>query len=576
MLVPDRWRAWESGPRQRINAYWLEHVRSDPMLQRAVLTVELRIAGQLILLAREPVRTVRGTTGEVMEYLPGLEAEPEVWQGIELMNQSPAARSVEVSFPAFLLDANEILASGRALTGTAEVALQVPGGDYDLRWVLIRGPITGDLAFGARTETMTLGISDPRMLETRAIPDRVVDPGTWPEAQPEAVGMRIPRIYNGAVGVPAIRVRDDHGGTGLLYAVSDRDHFVASEVWLNGEPKLSGDITHGWAQATVNDAQGRPALCVDFSGSLGPWTERDSVNVTLTPAAGHHRQGVLSVAQELLGEFLVYGRAALNAEMWSHAETRIAATAPRVLINASGQNAPNVVEYVEGGLLQSYPMIHLAYVGAGLGAAVVERRTGPGGRGVVGHLTGGQYPLLDRSSAYTRIGATYTDFEVRYDYDPMSQSYRGIVRRDPTNDRRCMDAERAVGGRVAWPAIESPHIASDTEAAYVIDWLVAHLARQAFRVEWDCAPWAAMRYRPGDTVRYTDPENPAFTEVEATVLGTRFGRGQWGIVLAVWQPDRHRPAVTHPDPPSPAPDAGYGDIETGGIASQSLVETGGV
>lgn len=575
----DRWRTWDAGARQRVSAFWRDHVRSDPELRRAVLTVELQVAGRVILLAREPLRVVRGSTGEIVDYVPGLEEEPEITQGISPGNQAAAARSVQVSFPAFLLNANAAIRAGHSLAGVGEIALQVPGGDYDLRWVLLRGPITSGLSFGDRSEVATAVISDPRDLEGMTIPPMVVDEDAWPLAQDDYTGQRIPRVYNGATAVPAPRVLHDANDAGIAFAVADTpDALAVSEVWRNGDPVDALDATHGWSETTMPDGHGRPVLAVQATDPE-EWDDRDALNVSLTRRAGTPPRSVLWIARELMSEFGLFGRFGLNLDLWAYAETRIGPTAPHVMINASGADAPGVLEYVEDGLLASYPMIHLAYAGAGLGAAVIERRVGPGGQGVVGSLVGGEYPLLGRASLYTAERDIYTDFEVRYGYDPMSGAYRGVVRRTPANSRRCALAEQAVQGRRTYPVIESRHIVSRAEAEYVIEWLVAHNAVPRYRVEWDCSPWVAMRYRPGDLVWYTDPENDAFVQCPANVISTTFRRGAGSVVLLVWPRERARTRFTDPAPPVP-PDPGllpgYGDLETAGMATGGPVETGGM
>lgn len=535
----DRWRAWDNGARQRASAYWRRHAESDPMLERAFVVVELLLGGRTVFLARDTITATRGSTGERVNYSPGLAAEPAVSSSVALGNQAAGARSVSVEIPAWILKPSDVIANGQILAGVGEVSLVLDGGDYDLRWVLLRGSVSGGVAFGRDGELVSVTISDLRGLQERKIPDRVIDTSSWPLAQEAAIGERLPRVYNGATALPALRVLDDYGVTGLYFGLCDTpDDFDVDTVYVNGEAKSSGDVTYGWSEATVQDGIGRRTLVTNHSSSGGPWVDRDAVNVTLVRASGVAPKGVLDIARELLSEYTSLGPLGLNLDLFSYAGTRIEPTAPEVVINASGADTPGVLSFVEGGLLKSYPMVHLAYSGAGIGAVVIDRRTGPGGKGITGCFVGGQFPLYERTSLYSETpkDELFTDFEVRFGYNPMDRSYSGVVTRTPDNSIACRLAADAIGGRRPFETLESPYITSATEAAYVADWLVAHRALPAYAVQWSCAPWVHLRHRVGENIEYTDPDFPVFNGCTATILSLGFKRGDHTISLLVWHP----------------------------------------
>lgn len=537
--ILDRWRAWDSGARQRAGTYWRSIVASDPELKRARVTVELQIGGRLLLLAVEPLATSRkSTTGERMSYIPALISEPSVARGVTMGNQAAASVSTSIEFPASLLDPSELIGAGAMMAGVGEIALQVDGGDYDLRWVLFRGSITGGVSFGGPGETISVSLTDMRDIQERLIPEWLVDEDSWPDAQDAAVGARIPRVYNGGTAIPALRVLDDHGGTGLRFASSDRpDGLTIAALYVNGVAVASGDPTYGWALIAPPDGKGRRTLVTDHSSSAGPWAENDAVHHTLA-LKNTATKGVLQIARELLGEYTALGPLGLDLDLFTYAESRIEPTAPHVVINASGADTPGVLSFIEGGLLASFPMVHLLYSGAGLGATVIDRRVGPGGRGMVGAMTGGRMPLFERASDYTEVPKSemFTDFELRYDYNPLDRSYAGVITRDPGSSAGCKLAAEALGGRKHYGMIESPYIVSETEARYVIDWLVAHRSVPHYTVEWVCSASLPLRYRVGQNIRYTDPDFPVFTDAVATITSLGFERGSHTVGLIVWHP----------------------------------------
>ena len=532
------WRAWDMGARQRASQFWRDYISRDPELSRAFVTVEIRFGSRVVRLARQTLTTVSTSTGERQNYLPGLNSEPEVRQSISLGNQSASARSVRIEIPGFIVKPNDLLADGYILAGVGEVALQVDGGDYDLRFVLLRGSVSGGVSFGEEGETVQVSITDLRDLQGVKLPEWIIDSTSWPNAQEAAVGMRIPRVYNGCVAMPVPRVLDDHGGTGLYFAMNDTpDDFDVSAVYVNGEAKASGDASYPWTETTVADGYGRRTHVLDCSG----WSaaaDNDAVNVTLTRSSGTDPRGVIEIARELLANYSGLGLLGLNLDLFSFAETRVDPTEPEVVINASGSDAAGALDFVEGGLLDNYPMLSLLYSGAGLGLTLIERRLSNRQDSTTGNLVGGRWPLYERVSSYTESpkSSLFTDYEVRYSINPMERGYGKVLTRDPTTSPACALAERSIGGRRPYGAIESPYITSDAEAAYVIDWLVAHRSIPYYSVEWSCSPSMMFRFRLGENVRYTDPDFSSFTSCIATIVGFSFRRGECSVEFCVWHP----------------------------------------
>lgn len=534
-----RWKLMDAGARQRVSAFWQALADRDPMLNSAVLTVEMVIAGQVYSFARVPVATTSSSTGFKSSYVPALTKEPGAAEGVSLGNNAAQARSASFSVQAQAIDVDAALLRGGVLAGTAEISLQVDGGDYDLRLVLMRGVVSGGVTFGDGGEVISFTVSDPRSIQESKVPDQLIDTVSWPMAQEEVIGERVTRVYNGCTAIPCPRVLDDFGGTGLYFAVCDTpDEYSIDKLYVNGEQYLTTDSPYQWSVATVEDSLGRRVLVTSHGGSTGPWEDGDAVNVTMTRKASTKLLGVLDIVEDLLGSYTGLGRMGLNLDLFAFAQTRIAPTSPEVVINASGENTPGVMSFVERGLLGSYPMVHMLYSGAGIGVTVIDRRRGRGGSGYTGSYTGRRFPLFDRLSGYqeSALGSLFTDYEVRYAYNPMARAHTGIVSRGPEDSPICRLAERWAGGRQPGPFVESPFIKSEADALYVLDWYVAHYSVPHYRVTWSCAPAMWMTSKIGQNITYTDPERPAFTECDATIVGRSYSRGECTLTLMVWHP----------------------------------------
>ncbi len=243
--------------------------------------------------------------------------------------------------------------------------------------------------------------------------------------------------------------------------------------------------------------------------------------------------------QYLLEGYTALGRIGLNPDLFSEADADMPGHPPQVLVNASGSDAVDVLDFVGNTLLGSFPMVCMTYQGRGLGPAVVDRRPRPDGGGIVGQLVGGAWPLMERLVllAETPKGDLYNDFELRYRYSALDNSYAGIVQRNASNSVACRLSESMVGGKRTLSTIDSPYIMTDEQANYVIDWHVAHLALPYYYVEWSCAASVIVRYRLGQNVNYSDPRFAVFAAgTTATICRLVYSRGQPVIGMWVWHP----------------------------------------
>lgn len=536
--ILDRWRRWDAGSRQKVNAHWTAIAKADPNFRSVYMTFELVFGGSTVVrVAMVPMTTTSSIDGSVYRYQQGLVEEPELDHAVELLSSAAAARSISMLLPADIVDTSEILLRGGMLAGIGEVSLQRDGDDYELRWVLMRGDMTAGISIGASGEQVQLQLSDPRETQSLKVPAYAVDLERWPSAAEDAVGIRYPLVINGYPAVPCPRVLNDFGGSGLQFlACAPGRDLEITEAYVNGEIAAGGFA--GWVESEGQDARGVKVKLVDFSASPGPWEESDVVYAELSRKSGTSALSVVQIIQKLLEGYTGLGRLGLNVDLFSAADRAMPGTPPQIMVNASGQDVVNVLDFVENTLLGSFPMVYMTYQGRGLGPVVIDRRIGPDMAGVSAVLTGGVAPLIERTLlvAETEKGSIYNEFEVRYGYNPMTNSYSGIVRRDGTTSVACLLSQRMVGGVRPMDPMDSPFVQSEHQAHYIIDWLVSHLAVPSYYVEWACLPSALVRLKLGQNVRYTDPQIRAFTNAQATVVRVTYARGRATLGLRIWHP----------------------------------------
>lgn len=519
------------GARGAVHAWWAALGRTDPNLSGVRVCVDVFLGDRRIRAAVEPVRATSGTSGEVAEYRPILDAEPEIDLAVELGSRAAVGRSISVSMRALDLGLGGLLADRKPLGGQAEVSLVVDGMDHDLRLVVMRGVVEGGVTFRREGEPLTLTISDPVETSARLVPPFIVETASWVNAHESAIGARIARVYNSWNGVPALRVRDLAGPVGPLFAVcDDPDRLTVSEVRVNGVVKASGDATYPWSEVVATSARGERILAVDFS-SATTWADSDTVHVSVVTRNGVRTLGILDVVEHLLRSTDL-GPAGLRHELFAASATRIGATSPAVMVNASGAEAINVREVIAA-LLDGWPALHLVYEGGGLGPVPLDRRGEPV-RDVSAVLVGGEYPLLDRGVVSEAPRAVVVnDLEVRYEYDTVDDRFLSLVRRDASNSARAALSESLVGRRTD-AAIALPFVAGASDASAAADWLVEHFALPWYYVEWVCPAGAFLRFRRGQSVTYTDPDLVGLTAVRALVVRVAYRRGQTVLGLLAW------------------------------------------
>jgi len=521
----DAFRVGDRGPAGWLGPQWLTAIRADPALRQARITVDLVFGGDTVVrLATEPLVTTSATTSRVYTYTPELSAEPDVEWGYQIGSGPSEVRSMSFSLLASLVDPAGIVSSGRMLCGYGEVCLQLDGGDYDQRIVLLRGEMVGGIAFGLGDEEMEVELEDPKITVDLIFPPWVL--GTDRHAAPpdDWLGERYPLIMNAGIGVELLRL--DTSTTAPDWLAAHGHDITVDASYINGD-------THALLLTTSNATDDLGTQYTKISFSVSTWEENDTVQVDVSTGT---QRDLIAVIQSLIEGYSSLGVQGVNAPMFAKARSKIPRIVPRVVINASSaSDEAGVLSIIESTICASFPMVSMAWRGGKYGPVVTDYRSPL----TSFDLTAGQYPLVDRVSFVQEVPKeeVFNRFTVRYDYDGRNNTFRGVVTREPANDPLCLLSEGQVGPRAA-ETMESRFIATQAHADYVIDWMVAHLSVPSYYVEWSAFPWVALFIELGDRGWFSDPDFGWVAE-RAVVQRIYWKRGWCVIGLRVY-PGRKR------------------------------------
>ena len=548
---------WEvqslDGPGQRggfIPEVWDTILSRDPWMRNVVMVIDLVFGGIgatfRVRIATQPVNSVaRNGDGSTHDVLPLLIEEPEIVQEYSLGEGTSSARSITLTLDGRVVDAPRLLERGGILAGFAEVSLEQtprrPGqaSDYDRRYVLIRGDVTG-VRFGAgtgapgrqdRTELVELEVVDPKETIGTKLPPWVLSTernGTV--LHPTGQGERYPIVVNGYTTIPAIRMTSTVTGQNqFAFVHGNVDVWSVDLVWVNGVVRSAIDPVYGWVAESRSDLFGEPYAVIRFTVLTTVWEDSDAVHVSIT--SDEDERTVIQALRDVLEEYSPLGTLGVNQALFATAESRMrVSSGVEVLVNAAGGgNAGTALEWAESGYLAQFPMISMVWENGGYGPVVTDRRLPP-----VAHWVVGRGPLLDRDTLVSESpkDALKNEWVLRYDYDPLLDTYRKVILRGPDTSAICAFSQTLVGERHAEP-MDAPYIVDDGLAAYVLDWCVDHLALPSYVVDYVGTPDVLIRYRRGDRVDLTDDEL-GWSQVPATVEAIRYQRGRATVTLRVW------------------------------------------
>lgn len=167
-----RWSQQQYGGKKFLNDYWNNEYQKNPSMDHLVITVEMVFGDDTVLfLANKEIRTVSGETGVEYAYYNALLDTPSFKHSATIGSSTSRARTFKVTFPNHFLDAIKIIQADRMLAGYAEISLQVDGGDYDNRYVMMRGSMDSGVNFGNTDgETVSVTIVDPKAIMSGSLP----------------------------------------------------------------------------------------------------------------------------------------------------------------------------------------------------------------------------------------------------------------------------------------------------------------------------------------------------------------------------------------------------------------------
>lgn len=530
-------------PKTGFNEYWERVVNEDPTLQRVALCIDLIFGGNTRLRISNKAVTLRNErTGMDHGFKPYLMETPTINHNYTLGTGSASARSFAMTVGQLELDCFDLIRSGLPLAGWGEVFLAIDGMAYEDRFIIMRGDMTGGVAFGDKDEIVEFELVDPIETDDISITPFIcygttgedesdlgeAVEGNFPNLGDSAEGKRFPLLINqyahfeciplntGAVTFPT-------GNLKLMVAMnSPEGELTVNELHRNGVPVSMYSV------ATSRDRHYKAEYTeITYAGTSVE--ESDSFHCKAVEAK---QRGIIEVIQYLVEYWSLLGPRGVNNELFSYARAKMPGMNPACLINGSGgSDGTEALSYIESTLCESYPMISMTYFGGGYGPVVTDRRSDL----VRAKFVVGQGPIMGRVSAYqeTSKADVFNRFVVRYGYDPMKDTYSGTVVRDSHTSDICRISEEICGLRDAG-SIDSIILPNHDQAVFVADWLVAHKALPSYYVEYECLSSVALYCRIGDNLDIQDPRISETDFFRATIESINLEGGRVVMGVRLW------------------------------------------
>jgi hypothetical protein len=514
-------------PASRLTAAWAREIRQDPLLRQVVQVVELSYGdGRIYRVATQALSTT-DAQGDAVEIVPALLAEAEVDNTYDLGSASATSRTLQYEVEARAVEADRRMAAGIPLQGFAEVSLLAPGMAWEDRRVLVRGDVAGGVQVGVvrrgtripggdRTfdgQVLQFEVQDPRLSADLPFPVAAVTDDTWPAAFPGSIG----QVYTVAYGSVTVEARRTSSSTSTPAWVAAFGHgWVVSHVWRNGD-LVTGDFT----ASESADREGNPVTLVVPDLGAFVWEDGDRVVVALTDP--DPEPDLLAVVRDVIER---WGPDAALANRQLFAEAGAVLRMPCV---AQANDQSTVLQWVEGGQLEDFPMVAMIFEDGGYGPIVTDYRRPP--RTQIEARTG-RLPFRLTDPQESPKEDAFNAFTLRYAYDRQVDQFTGYAEVDAGTSAICRASEGSLGRRVH-PVVESIQIASDLSARQVLDWMAAHLTLTTWYVEYAGRPDLFFELRRGDTVELTDPDF-GWSAARATVERLSYRRAFLTLGLRVW------------------------------------------
>lgn len=209
----QRWRIGGFGPHQFVSDYWLNEYDKNPSMDHLVITMELVFGeDKSLLVATKPITVTSEMLGTSYSYLGILESFPTIDFNVTMGSSASSSRSFSVSIPNEYIDALKLVRAGRILAGLGEISIQVDGGDYDERYVVMRGSMDSGVTFGDTDgEMVEVSLVDPKEILSMDLPPYKV-PDLWPHTGDQAYPFHFRRVFRGMVTAAGISIRSTTDG----------------------------------------------------------------------------------------------------------------------------------------------------------------------------------------------------------------------------------------------------------------------------------------------------------------------------------------------------------------------------
>jgi len=520
---------------------WTDILSKDPTGKHIVMTMEIVMGGDTIVrVATQPIEVTSSVTQKKYSYLPILMDEPSISKSMTVGNAGSVVRSINIQIPNQLVDVKSTIANGYPIAGIGEISLQVDGGDYEDRYVLIRGSTDDGASFGAQEgEFIQMSVADPKATADLKLAPYEVDVERWNLPHESAIGNRYPVILNSFSRVPALLCHYDSTKSPvesrwLVCCGITANISATSAVYVNGSnTNVGSGLAYGYEVKRYADGKGTGVTLVDMTAGVGGGLASPdpdaAIFVEVTRTEG--KESLVSALTYLLERYTALSAEGINYRLLGKSEAALGGLKVSGCINgSSGSSGTNTMQYIEGQLLSSFPMVSMVWSNGKYGPVVTDRRNGY----TAASLSVGQYPLFDRISDVQESpkSACLNSFTLRYAYDALENNYTKSITLDYTNSALCQLSQTQAGMRVDSP-IDSLVIKDDDVAAYVVSWMVDHLSLPSYYVEYQGAVWMYFNLDVGDNIKLTDEEFGWDAET-ATVEKLEYKRGLCTIGLRVW------------------------------------------
>lgn len=523
---------------QNVTAFWEALSKDDPYLRSAIFTADLIFGnGQRVRAATRPI-TVFGKGGHIIAYSPTLMEDPVVSVSYDFKGGSASLRTINLELDARTIKPMDIILGGSTLAGVGEIAIQQQGADYDNRYVLIRGEMSGGITFGANREVLELSVSDARASIDKIIPEAITSEDGFSTLPDNQRGLRFPLAITTVQAVPCIMLSSNAYGPTVLAASGSNVN--VTRVFVDGVQipdveYISGwfgvIVAQNWKQVGGVDDLGNPYTGVEFTTVSTPRYENASVYAGLTLKSGD-APTVMDVIEKLITDHTLIGSSGYDYVLHARAVAKSGGLLKaEVVINGSSENnTATVFSYIDSALCAEFPMIKGCYTGRGYGVIYTDRSA----RTSTIKLVRGQDLLIDRVSGLTETDAReiFNSYVIRYNYNSLSDTYQDVITRDSSNSNICRVSEGKVGRREMTP-IDSVLIKDFNTAARVIDWYVNHYSLPSYKITYLAAPRLFFLVEIGDNVTLSD-DRLGLENASATILGLELSSGTLEVTFQLW------------------------------------------